>query len=265
MENTITRKIANITVVTFNRWEYTIQALESIWKNTDFLHRLVLVDNGSWDGTVEHLKNYYRDGKISDLFLIPENLGVSKGFNLGWKAVKADYYLKYDNDITVSPRWLTKICHALDLPKIGIVGVQLGPYKRRNMPTRKHRDVELDFITWNTGGIMAITHGTLMKVGFFREDLSLYALEDTEFHWRIVKHLNLEGVYVHDLEATHIPAEIDSKPDHFQMKDVDMHYRLWKDRWHDKMRKRWPKIDGAISHFKSSVTPEMIEKYRYET
>ena len=49
--------------------------------------RLIVVDNGSTDGTVAYLKESCRD---CELILLPENIGVGAGHNRGWSAALGD-------------------------------------------------------------------------------------------------------------------------------------------------------------------------------
>ncbi len=50
-----TGKFVNICMVTFNRLEFTKQALTALFQHTCFPHVITVVDNGSTDGTPEYL------------------------------------------------------------------------------------------------------------------------------------------------------------------------------------------------------------------
>lgn len=94
----------SIIILTYNNLDYNIQCIESIRtfteKNT---YEIVVVDNGSTDGTREWLL------KQNDLKLIfpNENTGFPKGCNLGIEAAeKENDILLLNNDTVVTPNWL---------------------------------------------------------------------------------------------------------------------------------------------------------------
>ena len=81
-------KEANITVVTYNRLDLTKKCLESLQNNTMYPYKLTIIDNGSTDGTLEWLEdNQY------NFISLGENLGIAKGYNLGWYLGPKDYYV----------------------------------------------------------------------------------------------------------------------------------------------------------------------------
>ncbi len=48
--------LTSIVIVTHNQLEYTRQCLDSVRRLTDEPYELIVVDNGSTDGTVEYLR-----------------------------------------------------------------------------------------------------------------------------------------------------------------------------------------------------------------
>ncbi|MFM6371767.1 MAG: glycosyltransferase family 2 protein, partial [Dolichospermum sp.] len=77
-------RYVNIGVVTFNRLEFTKQAIASIVKFTSFPYVISVVDNGSHDGTKDYLLELQEKGIIKNLVLLVENVGVAKASNLAW-------------------------------------------------------------------------------------------------------------------------------------------------------------------------------------
>lgn len=94
----------SIIILTYNNLDYNLQCIQSIREYTkDGSYEIIIVDNGSTDGTREWLK------KQSDLKLIfpNENTGFPKGCNLGIEAArKENDILLLNNDIVVTPNWL---------------------------------------------------------------------------------------------------------------------------------------------------------------
>ena len=76
----------SIITLTYNNLSYTKKFIESLYKYTqDF--ELIIVDNGSTDGTVEYLKTL----NSVKLILNKENLGFSKGNNQGIGIAEGEY------------------------------------------------------------------------------------------------------------------------------------------------------------------------------
>ncbi len=90
-----------VVILSFNTKELTRRCLESIYNNkweSDL--QVILVDNASSDSTVEMVKKEF--SKVQ-LIISPENLGFSRGNNLGLEAADAKYYLFLNSDTEVLP------------------------------------------------------------------------------------------------------------------------------------------------------------------
>lgn len=111
--------LTSIIILTLNNLEYTKRCIESIRKYTLEPYEIIVVDNGSKDGTIEYLESQ------ADIKLIknPTNLGFAMGNNIGMKEAKGDYIVVLNNDTIVTQGWLTRLiaCAESD-PSIGIVG-----------------------------------------------------------------------------------------------------------------------------------------------
>lgn len=253
-----TGKHASLIMVTFNRWNLTRQSLLSIFQNTFFPHVLTVVDNASWDGTREKLKYLKRTRKIDKLILLPENMGIGKGKNFGLKTLKADWYCCIDNDIVVSPYWLSYLCYASTLPEMGVIGCNVQGFGKRHLnfiPTlwKNMNGVVLDNCP-NPGGIYVMSASTFMKLGYFHE-WSLYGLEDSELHSR-QKHHKLRSAYVRNVNCTEI------KDENFFMKN-GVSYRRFKTETHAAARTKQGK-HKHVKRYETIVTLKEVEKYTYE-
>lgn len=94
----------SIITLTYNKLEYTKKFVKSLYKYTkDF--ELIIVDNGSTDGTVEYLKSIPN----VKLVLNKENLGYSKGNNQGIEIAEGEYIGFFNNDILLAPDWFETI------------------------------------------------------------------------------------------------------------------------------------------------------------
>jgi len=130
------RELVSIIILTYNQLEYTKKCIESIFEHTKEPFELIVVDNGSTDGTVEYLETEVRGrrsprlntlkgpgstgqgsrrSKIEDresevrvkIIKNKENLGFALGNNKGIAEAKGDYVVLMNNDVVVTPRCQT--------------------------------------------------------------------------------------------------------------------------------------------------------------
>ena len=123
----ITLKPINVALIilTWNALKYTRRCLESLnLASMPAWVEVIVVDNGSSDGTVEFLK------KIKDIRLIEnkDNLGYSRGVNMGIRAAKegADLVLLNNDVELIESDWLSRISEiAVANKNVGILGVKI--------------------------------------------------------------------------------------------------------------------------------------------
>ena len=90
----------SIITLTLNKLEYTKKFIKSLFEYTkDF--ELIIVDNGSTDGTVEYLES------LDNIKLVKngENKGFSAGNNQGIAIAEGEYIGFLNNDILLYPNW----------------------------------------------------------------------------------------------------------------------------------------------------------------
>ncbi|WP_342421561.1 glycosyltransferase family 2 protein [Paenibacillus sp. FSL E2-0178] len=101
----------SIIILTLNQLPLTIQCLESIKRGTPEEHEIIIVDNGSKDGTVNYLKFHYPEITLIEN---AENLGFAKGCNQGVEVADGEQILFLNNDTVVPPGWLAPMLRALE-------------------------------------------------------------------------------------------------------------------------------------------------------
>lgn len=118
------RLSVSIVIPVFNNLAYTRKCIESITGNSGagVPHELIVVDNGSTDGTAEFLSSLSGDVKV---IANGENLGFAKACNQGAAAAAGDYLVFLNNDTIVHPGWLEGVIRAFVLHRADICGVKL--------------------------------------------------------------------------------------------------------------------------------------------
>lgn len=115
--------LVSIIILTFNQLPYTRECIDALLKHTPQTLQIIMVDNGSTDGTVPWLQSLaVSDGRFC-LVLNKENLGFAAGCNQGIVKSLGRYIVLLNNDAVVTPEWLSGLleCHSA-VPNAGIVG-----------------------------------------------------------------------------------------------------------------------------------------------
>lgn len=125
--------------------EDTAECVDSIEKNIMYdNYSIVVVDNGSKNGTGKQLKYKYKDNKNITVILNEKNLGFAKGNNIGYKYAKyennADIIVMINNDTIIEQKdFCIKLVEHYNKDKFHIAGpniISLIDNKKQN-PTIK--------------------------------------------------------------------------------------------------------------------------------
>jgi len=113
----------DIIMVTYNRLELTKKSINSILERTKIPYRLIVVDNLSTDGVRNFLLELWKKGKIQEIILNNDNIGLEKALNLGLNKVESEYFVSTDNDIIASEGWLSRLKDLIEKnPDYGAIG-----------------------------------------------------------------------------------------------------------------------------------------------
>lgn len=101
-------------VVTFNRKELLLEALESLLNQTVAPTRIILIDNHSTDGTKAMLAEHHLlDNPVIDYRYLEKNVGGAGGFSLGMEIARAkselDWVSLSDDDAIFAPDYFEKL------------------------------------------------------------------------------------------------------------------------------------------------------------
>ena len=95
-----------VVVVNWNSRDDVLAALRSLRAQTDPDVQVVVVDNGSTDGSVEAIASAFPDVQI---VVAGENLGFAEGCNRGISATRSDWVFLLNNDATAEPTCIARL------------------------------------------------------------------------------------------------------------------------------------------------------------
>lgn len=111
-----THQDAEITIVmlSWNRFEQTKKAIQSLLDHVSIPYRLLVIDNNSEPSIREQLSAICGEHDFVDLILLDKNLGCAGGRRYALDHVKTEYVMFLDNDIEVFPGAVEHLLHALE-------------------------------------------------------------------------------------------------------------------------------------------------------
>ena len=117
---------ASVVVLNWNGRPLLSACLDSLRNQSWRDFEIIVVDNGSVDGSVEFVKECFPEVRI---ICLGENLGFCKGNNMGIREANGEYIALLNNDTEVDPHWLEELVKALDRhPEVGFCASKIVLY-----------------------------------------------------------------------------------------------------------------------------------------
>ncbi|MBA2620797.1 MAG: glycosyltransferase family 2 protein [Acidobacteria bacterium] len=198
----------SIVISTYNRCSMLPSALECVLaqKSGDVSYEVIVVDNNSTDKTREVVESFLERAKVSLRYIFEEKQGLSHARNAGITAARAPIVAFTDDDIYVSPDWVTNIKRIFDkYPEAGCIGGKVLPQWSGEPPSwltdehwaplalQDHGDAPFYVDTKRqiclVGANLAFRREVFEQVGVFAPELqrvkgSIGSMEDAEFEYR---------------------------------------------------------------------------------
>ncbi len=197
-----------IVILNYNGKQHLAEFLPSVILHTK-AYRVVVVDNGSSDDSVEFLRENF---STVELLLSNENRGFAGGYNWALNQIQAKYYILLNSDVEVSSNWVAPLVQVLESspniaacqPKIlnyhnkryfeyaGAAGGFLDKYgypfcRGRIFDTIEQDNGQYDDtreIFWASGACLGIKAEDFHTVGGFDADFFAH-MEEIDLCWRI--------------------------------------------------------------------------------
>jgi GT2 family glycosyltransferase len=153
----------SIIILNTNDREYLTKCLESLQTCTTCASvEIIVVDNASTDGSVEMVERRFPDVKI---IRNKENLGFTKGNNVGIRASQGRYLFLLNSDIVVLKNCIDELVRYMDRnPRIGLLGPRiLNPDLTHQSSCRRFPTLWNNFCT--AVGLASILKGTRLFSG----------------------------------------------------------------------------------------------------
>jgi GT2 family glycosyltransferase len=224
--------LASLTVVIAN-WEtpdYTIKSVRAIVGDGVPADRIVVVDNGSTDGSYERFREEIAG---SVLVRLEENIGFARASNVGARTLAGESYLFVNSDAFLHrPGSVRRLVAALDDRRVGIavprilnvdLSLQSNVVPALTPAVALVRASGLSrFIpnrwqpSWSThwdhassreiqaadGAVLLVRGETWRELGGFDEGMRMY-MEDLDLSWR-ARRLGWKVWFVHEAEFVHV-------------------------------------------------------------
>lgn len=156
-----------IIVLNWNGCTDTLECLASLQKVEYPSFEVLVVDNGSSDDSVEHIR---RDFPLVTVLETGQNLGFVGGNNIGLEYARgagAEYALLLNNDTEVAPDFLMKLVLAGESdPMVGIAGPSIYYFDQPD-------------VFWSAGGAIDWGRGITGMIGINEEDRGQYGCQPT--------------------------------------------------------------------------------------
>ncbi len=147
-----------IVVLNWNGAEETIACLESLAPVVVKGYKLLVVDNGSTDGSPEKIRKAF---PAVELLCLPVNLGYGIGNNAGFRRVKelqAEFVIFLNNDTIVEPGFSASLVETLRLqPLAGMAVPKIYYWDRPDL-------------LWYAGGVVRLSTGLICHGGLRQKD-----------------------------------------------------------------------------------------------
>jgi len=235
--------MVSIIIPSYNRIESLLKAIESISRQTNNGYEIIVVDDGSTDGTPEVLKKEFNAVSV---FSTKERLGPTHARNIGISRSSGEYLWFLDSDVILpDENMVDKMLDTFNaVPGIGSLGGEIvihealmdraygrqitwNAHTKRVVAFKNNGLVECDYLaTCNCFTKKEFTD----KIGGFDEQF-IFGAEDMDFGLKLRK-IGLKNYVAHKVAVHHLHKNVgryENETRHYQktrMQFAKKHYKM---------------------------------------
>ena len=127
-----TRDLTTIVIPCWNALGFTQQCLATLKEVTRPAYELIVIDNGSNDGTAAYLAG------VRDMASVPvtvitntTNVGFPAAINQGLRLARGEYLVLLNNDVVVTDGWLDQLIALVNSRRLSVVRCPLSGRESR--------------------------------------------------------------------------------------------------------------------------------------
>lgn len=185
------KNTVDIVIPSFNGKYLLEKHLPQVFKNTDYLNKVIVVDNGSTDDTITWLNKNY-----PEVIIVPNstNLGFTKPVNQGVAVSTSKYLVLLNNDVHPEKGYLKNIFHFFEDEKVFAVSFN----ENESSWPQVTWDGKIQFVrgedksaprytAWASGGSAIFKRSLWDKIGGLNEIYAPFYWEDIDIGYRAWK------------------------------------------------------------------------------
>lgn len=214
-------------ILTANRKDELRRCLQSILAQDRPPDEIVVVDNGSTDGTPAMLAT---DFPMCRVVALSTNTGVCAGRNAGLRAATGDVLVTIDDDCILEQHDFNRrlLERFATRPRMGVLALNVAtPYNPAApdpFPSldKRLRNSEAE-VSYFLGGAVAFRKEIFQQVGYYPEEY-FYAMEELDLSYRLME-TNWQIWFAPDLIVTHLESPRERPP--WRRIYFDYRNRIW--------------------------------------
>ena len=233
--------LVSVVIVNWNGRQHLQTCLPAVFAQDYAATQIIVVDNGSTDGSVEWLQ------AMPNVHLIRNttNIGFARGNNQGIHAAQGLYIATLNNDAQPDPHWLSALVKAMSADeRVGMAASQIRFAHRPDLLDSAGIEVDALGMAWNRHmGLPAVREpqtaikvfgpcaaaalyrkAMLDQVGLFDEEYFAY-YEDVELAWR-ARRAGWQCVYAPQAKVLHVHSATGQNGSAFKAYHVNRN-RVW--------------------------------------
>jgi N-acetylglucosaminyl-diphospho-decaprenol L-rhamnosyltransferase len=240
----------SIVIPVLNQLHYTKECVAGLAASLAPGVAVVVVDNGSSDGTAEFLATQPQITVIRN----PENRGCAAAWNQGVRATSSEWVLILNNDVLVTEGWLPALVGFAEAHNLGIASpaIREGEFNYALAAYARQFTTEMRKVArWGTanGVCFLVRRRVFEAVGLFDEQFRVGQFEDADFFLRARKagfRLGTTGsAFIHHFgSVTQDALRSDDPRLPYEAENRAYFRRKWRLGW---CRRRWRRLYAIVA------------------